>query len=90
MSSVVPLRLEVASAEGTLFIDWPDGRHQSLAHAWLRAACRCSDCRRQPVEAASAQDVRIVAVNEMGYGVQLVFNDGHERGIFPWSYLWAL
>jgi DUF971 family protein len=26
-------------------------------------------------------------VNPQGYGVQLVFDDGHERGIYPWSYL---
>ena len=23
----------------------------------------------------------------MGYGAQLVFSDGHARGIYPWQYL---
>ena len=32
-------------------------------------------------------DVRIIAVEPVGYGVQLVFSDGHARGIYPWAYL---
>ncbi|WP_459569001.1 gamma-butyrobetaine hydroxylase-like domain-containing protein [Cupriavidus sp. 8B] len=26
----------------------------------------------------------------MGYGVQIVFSDAHERGIYPWAYLRTL
>ncbi|MDA3875695.1 MAG: gamma-butyrobetaine hydroxylase-like domain-containing protein [Halothiobacillus sp.] len=22
-----------------------------------------------------------------GYGVQIIFQDGHDRGIYPWAYL---
>jgi len=32
-------------------------------------------------------EVRIERVEPQGYGVQLVFSDGHERGIYPWAYL---
>lgn len=32
-------------------------------------------------------DVRVVQIESQGYGVQLVFSDGHERGIYPWAYL---
>lgn len=35
-------------------------------------------------------DVRITAIEPAGYGVQLVFSDGHARGIYPWAYLNAL
>lgn len=87
---LVPLRLELASAEGMLRIDWPDGRRQSLDHARLRQACRCAGCRSGPVGAAVEPAVRIVAVQDMGYGIQLIFNDGHDRGIYPWRYLEAL
>jgi DUF971 family protein len=31
--------------------------------------------------------VRLIEVNAQGYGLQLVFSDGHERGIYPWAYL---
>ncbi|SOZ39398.1 DUF971 domain-containing protein [Cupriavidus neocaledonicus] len=91
---LVPSRLELAPAEGVLRIDWPDGRRQSLDHARLRQACRCAACRSGPAGAAVGQAldqaVRIVAVQDMGYGIQLIFNDGHDRGIYPWRYLETL
>jgi DUF971 family protein len=31
--------------------------------------------------------VRVQRITSQGYGVQLVFSDGHERGIYPWAYL---
>jgi DUF971 family protein len=34
--------------------------------------------------------VRLIEVNSQGYGLQLVFSDGHERGIYPWAYLEGL
>ncbi|MFX7796821.1 gamma-butyrobetaine hydroxylase-like domain-containing protein [Acinetobacter baumannii] len=32
-------------------------------------------------------DTRVMAIEPAGYGVQLIFNDGHARGIYPWAYL---
>ncbi|MNN61889.1 hypothetical protein D3C81_1771500 [compost metagenome] len=37
--------------------------------------------------AVVADDVRLERIALQGYGVQLVFSDGHERGIYPWAYL---
>jgi DUF971 family protein len=34
--------------------------------------------------------VQVIELNPQGYGLQLVFSDGHERGIYPWAYLSAL
>jgi DUF971 family protein len=31
--------------------------------------------------------VQVIELNPQGYGLQLVFSDGHERGIYPWAYL---
>jgi DUF971 family protein len=31
--------------------------------------------------------VQVVEVNAQGYGLQLIFSDGHDRGIYPWPYL---
>ncbi len=36
---------------------------------------------------AAEQGVRLRDIRLQGYGVQLLFDDGHERGIYPWSYL---
>ena len=29
-------------------------------------------------------------MEDMGYGIQIVFDDGHDRGIYPWVYLQTL
>lgn len=90
MSMLVPTRLELAGIEGTLRIHWPDGRCQSLEHSRLRAACRCAACRSKPAGEAQAATARVVGVKDMGYGIQIVFDDGHDRGIYPWAYVQTL
>jgi DUF971 family protein len=78
------------SSAGMLVVEWPDSSTSQLSHARLRANCPCSQCRAARlagrIDAASAE-VRLSAINAQGYGVQLVFSDGHDRGIFPWQYL---
>ena len=77
---------------GQLVLQWEDGEH-SISHARLRGACPCSQCRAARALGAIAvvaADVRVERVESQGYGVQLVFSDGHERGIYPWTYLRTL
>lgn len=79
-------------AQGELVLQWGDGE-QVLGHARLRGMCPCSQCRAGRLGGRIdlvAGDVRVERVEVQGYGVQLVFSDGHERGIYPWAYLKAL
>ncbi|MCJ8202770.1 DUF971 domain-containing protein [Pseudomonas sp. RGM2987] len=88
-----PLALGNSQDKGQLRLNWPDGREQRLEHAELRRQCPCSQCRAFRLRGLTVQvdpRVRVVAVNAQGYGVQLVFSDGHERGIYPWGYLAGL
>ncbi|AXP02563.1 DUF971 domain-containing protein [Pseudomonas bijieensis] len=88
-----PLAIGNSQGTGQLRLDWPDGREQRLDHAQLRRQCPCSQCRAFRLQGLTVQvdtRVRVVEVNAQGYGVQLVFSDGHERGIFPWAYLAGL
>lgn len=78
------------SAAGMLRLEWPDGQVDQLGHACLRAACPCSQCRAARLHGridAAPSAVRLRAINQQGYGVQLMFSDGHDKGIYPWSYL---
>ena len=81
----------VNSRQGrVLDIVWDDGSTQQLPHATLRAQCKCTVCQSNRLLGVSqpAADVRIDDIRQIGvYGVQLVFSDGHERGIYPWPYL---
>lgn len=88
-----PLAIGNARDEGQLRLNWPDGREQRLDHAELRRQCPCSQCRAFRLQGLTVRvdpRIRVVEVNAQGYGVQLVFSDGHERGIFPWAYLSGL
>lgn len=67
-------------------LEWADGAVSRIDHARLRAACPCAQCRAQRLRGrivAAEQGVRLRDIRLQGYGVQLLFDDGHERGIYP-------
>lgn len=75
-------------SDGRLHIEWQE-RHFVMDGDLLRRHCRCAECRSLSLQGhpIDAGNVSLRSVAAMGYGVQLVFSDGHERGIFPWAYL---
>jgi len=88
-----PLTVGNSRSTQQLRLNWPDGREQVLGHAELRRQCPCSQCRAFRLRGMTPlvdERVRVIEVNGQGYGVQLVFSDGHERGIYPWDYLAGL
>ncbi|MEN0106083.1 MAG: gamma-butyrobetaine hydroxylase-like domain-containing protein [Pseudomonas sp.] len=88
-----PVALRNRRQERQLQIEWANGAAVQLSHAHLRASCPCSACRAGRLGGRIAlvdEAVQLVALHPQGYGVQLVFSDGHERGIYPWAYLHEL
>nr|WP_314874950.1 gamma-butyrobetaine hydroxylase-like domain-containing protein [uncultured Pseudomonas sp.] len=84
-----PQALRNRRGQGELEVQWPD-LLQVISHTRLRGACPCSQCRAARLRGAIGlvvDDVQVVRIEAQGYGVQLVFSDGHERGIYPWRYL---
>lgn len=64
-----------------------------LSSSLLREACRCATCRGDRMRNTFAPDdqVRLLEARPFGVaGLQLVFSDGHSRGLFPWDYLRSL
>ena len=69
-----------------------DGRPAALSYRALRRSCRCSVCeslrRATDTVLSVAPDVTLLRIEPLGSAaLQLVFSDGHERGIYPWTYL---
>ncbi|SFG21433.1 DUF971 family protein [Duganella sp. CF458] len=91
---MTPLSIEHDADAAHMIIYWPDALMQRLDTGLLRRSCRCADCASRaragqvPSSGAGLRLMRIVPVGS--YGVQLVFSDGHERGIYPWPYLRGL
>lgn len=82
-------------AAGILEIRWQDGALQRLGNGFLREQCQCASCRsardQRNERIAAAPGLRINSIVPVGsYAVQLLFSDGHMRGIFPWLYLRTL
>ncbi len=92
--SAVPERIENRAGSGVLVLHWPDGRADVLAHALLRRSCPCSECRalrRAGGDVAAATTPRLTAIEPVGhYAVNLGFDDGHRRGIYPFALLAGL
>ena len=90
---MIPQTIRNNTASGTLALTWADGRVQTLSPGALRAACPCAFCRvgRQRGPGIAVEEKRrITALHSRGYGLQIAFNDGHDRGIYPWAYLLVL
>ena len=82
-------------ASGVLELRWLDGSRSRLAHGLLRARCRCAGCqqayRQRGEHPEPIATIRLDAINPISdKGLNLVFSDGHGRGIFPWAYLHEL
>ncbi|RYY77323.1 MAG: DUF971 domain-containing protein [Gammaproteobacteria bacterium] len=85
-----PRKLQNSRTTGQLVIQWAAGIEHKIAYRQLRSACRCASCRADQTRGKISlipDDLYVVKINNLGQGLQLVFSDGHERGIFPWQYL---
>lgn len=93
-SHTAPESITIGDDAKSLGILLASGQTVSLHAERLRAACRCAHCQRAHHDntfPTAFEGVSIERCEPMGnYGVNIVFSDGHARGIFPWSYLAAL
>lgn len=91
----VGLKEAVCSAEGTrLALSYEDGAEFKLDAETLRMACRCAWCAKARMEGVfptSFPGITLQAIEPFGsYAFNLVFSDGHARGVFPFAYLRSL
>ena len=91
---MVPVDVAHAPAANTLTITWEDGQVSTYPVPVLRGWCPCANCQGHSSTTAYREapgDVGIEAMWEVGaYAVQIRFSDGHDTGIFRWSYLWSI
>jgi DUF971 family protein len=94
VNHAAPMPEAIDLRAGSLRLTWAGGASSSLPTARLRAACRCGGCRaealrgRPPVPEAG---LALTGASPVGqYALQLLFSDGHDRGIYPWDLLRGL
>ena len=90
-----PVEIRIRSAERRLEIDFDDGSRFSLPAELLRVESPSAEVQghapSQKVTVAGKGAVGIVRLEQVGnYAVRIVFDDGHDTGIFSWPYLYRL
>jgi DUF971 family protein len=85
-------RIHYARNQRTLDLVFSDGLTGSLTAEFLRVFSPSAEVRGhgpgQEVLQTGKSGVQITAINPVGhYAVQLVFDDGHDSGLYSWSYL---
>ncbi|HTF95099.1 MAG TPA: gamma-butyrobetaine hydroxylase-like domain-containing protein [Cellvibrio sp.] len=90
MNHSAPLSLINSKQNKQVTVQWSAEETETVSHQYLRGACPCAKCRAARIQGHISlvnADVELIAMNPMGYGLQMVFSDGHDRGVYPWSYL---
>ncbi len=86
-----PVEIRLTANRTRLSLQWADGTRQDLPAAELRAQSPSAGTRRLKIDglkAAIPADLTIQDVRLLGrYALNLVFSDGHDRGIYPWALL---
>ena len=86
-----PTEIRINRERTGLSITWNNGATSIYSVALLREKARDAASTRLAVDGGAIPTVpglTIAGVEPVGnYGMRLVFSDGHDRGIFPWTYL---
>jgi DUF971 family protein len=88
----VPTEIRLDRAARVLHVTFDDGERYSLPAEYLRVESPSAEVKGhgpdQRIILGGKQLVGIGAVQPVGhYAVRLVFDDGHDTGIFSWDYL---
>ncbi len=90
-----PTGIKLLSAERVLEVRYADGRQFSLPCEYLRVFSPSAEVRghglEEPVLVPGKKDVGIKEIKPVGrYAVRLVFDDGHDTGLYSWEVFWLL
>jgi DUF971 family protein len=92
---ITPSEIRLRRKSRLLTISFEDGNVFDFPFEYLRVYSPSAEVKGhgpgQEVLQLGKQDVEITAVEPVGhYAVRLVFNDGHNTGLYTWKYLCEL
>ena len=92
MIEPVPTEIRLRRVSRLLEVSFSDGAHYQLPFEYLRVHSPSAEVKGhgpgQEVLVLGKGKVLIVAVEQVGqYAVKLVFDDGHDTGLYTWQYL---
>jgi len=95
MVDPVPTEIRLRKASRVLEVSFEDGSRFELPFEYLRVHSPSAEVKGhgpgQEVLVLGKENVGIKTVEPVGqYAVKLVFDDGHDTGLFTWKYLHEL
>jgi DUF971 family protein len=95
MSDPVPAEIKLRKASRLLEVSFEDGNRFQLPFEYLRVHSPSAEVKGhgpgQEVLVLGKENVGVRAVEPVGqYAVKLVFDDGHDTGLYTWKYLYEL
>jgi DUF971 family protein len=90
-----PTEITLHQKSRTLEVAFDDGARYQLPFEFLRVCSPSAEVRGhgegQEVLQVGKKDVTLVNVEPVGsYAVKLIFDDGHDSGLYTWNYLHQL
>ena len=90
-----PTEIRLRTKSRLLSISFDDGSSFELPFEYLRVYSPSAEVRGhgpgQEVLQTGKENVQITSLDPVGhYALRLVFDDGHDTGLYSWSYLYEL
>jgi DUF971 family protein/molybdopterin converting factor small subunit len=90
-SKRIPLSINLHRKTRVLIIEFSDGQRFELPCEYLRVFSRAKEVRTLEQPVTGKEGVNIEQIEPQGqYAVCLVFDDGHDTGIYSWDTLYEL
>lgn len=91
----VPVEIRLRKSDRCLAVRYEDGREFELSFEFLRVHSPSADVKGhgpgQETLQVGKESVSIERIEPVGhYAVRLVFDDGHDTGLYTWKYLYEL
>lgn len=95
MAAPTPTAIKLLREPRLLQLSYADGREWSLPCEYLRVFSPSAEVRghglEEPLLVPGKSQVNIREIQPVGrYAVRLVFDDGHDTGLYTWELFWAL
>ncbi len=98
---MIPIKINAQKKDSLLHIEWDDGHMSQYTFLLLRAACPCAECRgghdnmhSEPTpemfsfQLPDSPAIHLETISQIGsYGLSILWQDGHQHGIYSWHYL---
>ena len=90
-----PSEIRLRKKSRQLAVDFADGSQFEMSFEYLRVHSPSAEVKGhgpgQEVLQTGKENVQITALEPIGhYAIRIVFDDGHDTGLYSWNYLYEL